>query len=98
MLRWISQQKDVSENERIQFQLYNVIRRLQSWVNATLVMGKITRANNTIPTREAIENDMKLRSDTANNMLMFKANVVDSKQYWYSKRTEIIGGKSVLQS
>ena len=73
-----------------------MIRRLQSWVNASLVMGKITKANNRIPTREEIENDKKLRSDTASNLLMYKANVIDSKEYWYSKRREMIGGELLL--
>ena len=96
MLRWIIQQKDVCENERILFQLYNVIRRLQSWLNATLVMGKVTRANDRIPTREDIENNKKLRSDTASNLLMYKANIIDSKEYWFSKRREMIGGELLL--
>ena len=96
MLRWIIQQKDVCGNERVLFQLYNVIRRLQSWINATFVMGKVTRANNEIPTREDIENNKKLRSNTASNLLMYKANVVDSKEYWYSKRREMIGGEILL--
>lgn len=95
-LRWIIQQKDACKNERLQFQFYNIIRHLQSWTNATLVMGKINKANDVIPTRHEIENDAKLRNNIANNILQYKANVDDSKEFWYAKKKDLLGASRHL--
>ena len=71
--------------------MYNVIRQLQNWVNASLVMRDINSANNSIPTRKQIEEDLALRNLTAKNILVYKGNVVDSKEYWYRQKKEILG-------
>ena len=85
------QQKESVGNERLQFMMYNIIRQLQSWVNADLVMRDINAANNPIPTRQQIEEDLTLRKLTGKNILVYKSNVVDSKEYWYSVKKEMLG-------